>query len=111
MVGRKNIQEKQIRLRDKENRTVSFIKCVSSFSGILSNITGYAFSEIFQMKDPEFFTQIDGSIRIGSRSNPALAALSEPSVDIDPDGQPVLTSVSFLYLLLRVANVEDHSID
>lgn len=320
MVGRKNIQEKQIRLRDKENKTVSFIKCVSSYTGTLSNITGYSFSEIFQMKDPEFFTQIDGSIRnivnafglidstvaakdhilyhlfeaykkgedetlffdyrysktgvhsdywnpnqtqaqlksyrikfvlgsferyflnlwsagaekvftpeqveavnylgadgalqnqarvielltdrrrqideekrlgpvgdtvhlvqdidkrlmpvssiysltnasgipalapadaldrlgevfdtdwailtgmdradpmkrrsgartifvamakglIGSRSNPALAALSEPSVDIDPDGQPVLTSVSFLYLLLRVANVEDHSID
>jgi hypothetical protein len=48
---------------------------------------------------------------LGGRSNPALAALSEPSVDIDPDGQPVLNSVSFLYLLLRVANVEDHSID
>jgi len=63
LVGKKNIREKEIRLRDAKGNVVSTIRAVSSFSGILSNITGYAFSEIFQMNNPEFFQQIDGSIR------------------------------------------------
>lgn len=63
IVGEKNIQEKEIRLRNKRGRVVSIIRSVSSFSGILSNITGYTFSEMFDMKNPKFFTQIDGSIR------------------------------------------------
>jgi len=39
------------------------IRSISSFSGIVSNITGYTFSEIFDMKNPKFFVQLDGSIR------------------------------------------------
>jgi hypothetical protein len=39
------------------------IRSISSFSGIVSNITGYTFSEIFEMKKPDFFSQVDGSIR------------------------------------------------
>lgn len=61
-VGKKNIQEKEIRLRVGKNVT-SLIRSISSFSGIVSNITGYTFSEIFDMKNPKFFVQLDGSIR------------------------------------------------
>lgn len=62
-VGRRNIQEKEIRLRDQSDNIGSIIRPISSFSGIVSNITGYTFSEIFDMKNPKFFTQLDGSIR------------------------------------------------
>jgi len=63
-IGPANVQEKEIRMRvpgTKEN--LSVIKSISSFSGIVSNITGYTFSEMFDMKNPKFFTQLDGSIR------------------------------------------------
>ena len=63
VVGQKNIQEKQISLRDRRGEVVSSIRSISSFSGIVSNITGYTFSEIFDMKDPKFFVQLDGSTR------------------------------------------------
>ena len=63
IVGSKNIQEKAILLRDKKNRIASRMMAISSFSGIVSNITGYTFSEIFDMKNPRFFVQLDGSIR------------------------------------------------
>jgi len=64
MVGpRGNIQEKEIRLKDDYGDIKSLIRSISSFSGIVSNITGYTFSEIFDMKKPKFFTQLDGSIR------------------------------------------------
>ena len=63
IVGKRNIQEKEIKITDKNGNVVSFIRSISNFSGIVSNITGYAFSEIFEMKKPEFFQQIDGSIR------------------------------------------------
>jgi hypothetical protein len=61
--GKTNIKEKEIRLRDAEGNVKSIIKPISSFTGIVSNITGYTFSEIFAMKNPRFFTQLDGSIR------------------------------------------------
>ena len=61
--ARANIQEKEIRLKDSEGNVRSIIRSISSFSGIVSNITGYTFSEIFDMKNPKFFTQLDGSIR------------------------------------------------
>ena len=61
--GRRNIQEKEIRLKDSLGNVRSIIRSISSFSGIVSNITGYTFSEIFDMKKPKFFTQLDGSIR------------------------------------------------
>lgn len=62
-VGEKNLQIKEIRLADKKGNVQSIIKAISSFSGIVSNITGYTFSEIFDMKNPKFFVQLDGSIR------------------------------------------------
>ncbi len=63
IVGKKNVQEKEIRLKNKDGAVVSFIRPISSFSGIVSNITGYTFSEIFDMKKPKFFEQLHGSIR------------------------------------------------
>lgn len=63
LVGDKNIQEKEIRLMDKNGNVTSVIRAISSFSGIVSNITGYTFSEMFDMKKPNFFVQLDGSIR------------------------------------------------
>lgn len=61
--GKKNVREKEIRIRNREGDVVSFVRSISSFTGIVSNITGYTFSEMFDMKNPRFFTQLDGSIR------------------------------------------------
>lgn len=61
--GARNIQEKQIHIKNELNKVESFIRAISSFSGIVSNITGYTFSEIFDMKNPKFFVQLDGSTR------------------------------------------------
>jgi hypothetical protein len=63
ITGRRNIQEKEIRLKNKVGAIMSTIRSISSFSGIVSNITGYTFSEIFDLKNPKFFYQLDGSIR------------------------------------------------
>lgn len=63
IVGRKNVQEKEIRIKDKTGNIRSMIRAISSFSGIVSNITGYTFSEFFDQKNPRFYTQLDGSIR------------------------------------------------
>lgn len=62
-IGERNVQEKEIRIRDEQGNVSSVIRAISSFSGIVSNITGYTFSEMFDMKNPKFFTQLDGSIR------------------------------------------------
>lgn len=63
-IGDANIQEKEIRLVNKATNGIeSVIRSISSFSGIVSNITGYTFSEMFDMKNPKFFVQLDGSIR------------------------------------------------
>ena len=62
-VGDRNVQEKEIRLMDENGNVTSVIRAISSFSGIVSNITGYTFSEMFDMKKPNFFVQLDGSIR------------------------------------------------
>jgi len=63
VVGKRNIQEKEIRLKDSSGNIRSIIRSISSFSGIVSNITGFTFSEIFEMKNPKFFVQLYGSIR------------------------------------------------
>jgi len=63
IVGKRNIQEKEIRLKDSQGNVRSIIRSISSFSGIVSNITGFTFSEIFAMKNPTFFVQLYGSIR------------------------------------------------
>lgn len=62
-VGPKNLQEKEIHLVDRKGHVKSIIRSISSFTGVLSNITGYTFSEIYDMKKPRFFVQLDGSIR------------------------------------------------
>jgi len=61
--GERNILEKEIRIKDTKGRIQSLLRSISSFSGIVSNITGYTFSEIFDMKNPKFYTQLHGSIR------------------------------------------------
>lgn len=53
----------ELRLRDSHNNIVSKIKAITTAQGILSNITGYSFSEMFQMKRQELFSQLDGSMR------------------------------------------------
>lgn len=63
IVGERNLQTNKIILRDKRGYIASSIQSISSFSGIVSNITGYTFSEMFDMKNPKFFTQLDGSTR------------------------------------------------
>lgn len=62
-IGRANVKEKEIQIRDSEKRINSLIKPISSFTGIVSNITGFTFSEIFAMKNPSFYSQLYGSIR------------------------------------------------
>lgn len=61
--GPANIMDKSIVIKNKQGSVVSTIVAISSFSGIRSNITGYTFSEMFDMKNPKFFSQIDGSTR------------------------------------------------
>lgn len=61
--GSRNVKEKDIILKDSKGRQQSSIRPISTATGIVSNITGYTFSEIFAMKKPDFFTQLDGSIR------------------------------------------------
>jgi hypothetical protein len=63
VVGDKNIQEKEIRLTNRKGEAISVIRSISTASGIVSNITGYTFSEIFDMKNPKFYVQLDGSVR------------------------------------------------
>jgi hypothetical protein len=64
LIGQKNIKATEIRLKDGRGNTVSIMRAVAVMaSAILSGITGYAFSEVFQMKDPKRFAQLDGSIR------------------------------------------------
>jgi len=63
VIGKANIKEKNMVLRNKHGNVISSIMAISSFSGIVSNITGYTFSEFFDMSNPKFFTQLDGSTR------------------------------------------------
>lgn len=63
IVGKRNIQEKSIVLKNPKGEIQSAVRSISSYSGIVSNITGYTFSEMFDMKDPKFFVQLDGSTR------------------------------------------------
>lgn len=63
ILGRENIREKEIRLRDSDGNIKSTIRAVSAFTGIYSNITSFAFSEIFDMTNPKFYYQLDSSRR------------------------------------------------
>jgi len=63
IIGEHNIKEKEIRFTDSNGNTVSKIMAVSAFTGIYSNITAFAFTEIFDMTNPKFFYQLDSSRR------------------------------------------------
>jgi hypothetical protein len=63
ILGYENILEKEIRLKNMRGDIASRIIAVSAFSGIYSNITAYAFSELFDMTNPKFFYQLDSSRR------------------------------------------------
>ncbi len=63
VIGKVNIQSKGTYLKNSKGEVTSSFQPISSFSGIVSNITGYTFSEMFDMKDPKFFVQLDGSVR------------------------------------------------
>ena len=63
VIGLRNVQEKDIRLKDSKGRIVSQIRALSTATGIVSNITGYTFSEMFNMKKPKFFVELSGSTR------------------------------------------------
>jgi hypothetical protein len=68
IIGEKNIQEKEVRLKEdptdpKDKNIDCIIRSVGTFTGILSNITAYTFSEMFDMRNPRFYVQLDGSIR------------------------------------------------
>jgi hypothetical protein len=61
--GKKNVKEKEIVRKNPDGSDNCVIRSISSFTGIVSNVTGYTFSEMFDMKNPRFFVQLDGSIR------------------------------------------------
>lgn len=61
--SKKNIQQKQIQLKDDDGEITSFIRPVSSESGIWSGCSGYCFNEFHQAKKFTFFTEIDSSMR------------------------------------------------
>lgn len=63
ILGAENIKEKEIRMRDSHSHVASKIMAVSAFTGIYSNITAFAFSEIFDMTNPKFYYQLDSSRR------------------------------------------------
>ena len=63
IIGKNNVQRGRLFLKNRMGEITSSIQPISSFSGIVSNITGYTFSEMFDMKDPKFFVQLDGSTR------------------------------------------------
>ena len=63
IVRHENLLDKEIRLRNHRGDVVSRIIAVSAFTGIYSNITSYSFTELFDMKNPNFFYQLDSSRR------------------------------------------------
>ena len=63
MIGRKGVQQKGLYFFDSNGAAQSEIRTISSFSGIVSNINSYTFSEMFQQHKVDFFVQLDGSIR------------------------------------------------
>lgn len=62
-VGKRNVLDYEVRMKDRNGNTVSTITAISTSTGIYSNIDGYTFSEMFAMKDTKFFVELDGSIR------------------------------------------------
>lgn len=63
VIGLKNVQQGMFFLKGRNLDVLSSIRPISSYTGIVSNITGYTFSEMFALKDFNFFYQLDGSTR------------------------------------------------
>lgn len=63
LIGLKNIKEKGTTITDKLGNVQSELKPISSHTGLLSNINGYTFSDLYKMKKSTFFTELDGSTR------------------------------------------------
>jgi hypothetical protein len=62
--GESGIKQKEMAIYDSRNNKISFITTVSTFTGVLSNATGFTFSEFFQSApDGKFFAEIYGSMR------------------------------------------------
>jgi len=62
--GEKKIKQKEIAIYDSKGLKISFITTVSTFTGVLSNATGFTFSEFFQSRpDAPFFNDIYTSTR------------------------------------------------
>lgn len=64
ILGPDDLVDKEIRMRDATGDIASRIMCGTSHTGVYSGATGYAFSEMFEAKNPEFYNQLDGSMRI-----------------------------------------------
>lgn len=62
-IGSINVLEKEIRLKGEKHGIQGIIRCVSSFSGIFSNMTGFGFTEFFDMAKTDFYSRFYGSIR------------------------------------------------
>jgi hypothetical protein len=62
--GEKAIKQRELAIYDSKGRKISFITTVSTFTGVLSNATGFTFSEFFASPpDGRFFSEIYGSMR------------------------------------------------
>lgn len=62
--GEKAIKQRELAIYDSKGRKISFITTVSTFTGVLSNATGFTFSEFFQSPpEGKFFAEIYGSMR------------------------------------------------
>jgi len=111
VVGERNIQEKEIRLTDNEGNIASIIRSISSFTGIVSNITGYTFSEIFAMKKSDFFVQLDGSIRGMPNAMGVIDSTVSSKIHILHDlyrNQDKTSTLFFSYRFSREGNPADY---
>lgn len=64
IIGRDNIQRRAIQyLNPKNNDVISSIQTTTTGTGLVSNATVVAFSELYRMKDALLFTELAGSIR------------------------------------------------
>lgn len=77
-----SIVNKEIRMLDDMGDPASKIMCGTAHTGIYSGATGYAFSEMFEMQNPEFFSQLDGSMRIVKNGLGVLDSTVSPKTHI-----------------------------
>lgn len=64
MIGSKNVTKTGIVGRDEYGNVISSITPISAWTGVYSNISAFTFSEMFRMKNPAYFTELYGSIRV-----------------------------------------------